>query len=91
MKNSTFGALAMSACALATVTINASAETARKGTVCFANGIRHTEVVPIFCKGLGHFTSIAEIYEHGYRVVSSGVLNEPGGTVYLIIEEQKAP
>ena len=61
-----------------------------KGTVCFANSLRDTERVAIACKGLGKFASVAEIYERGYRVVSSGVLPEAGtGTVFLIIEERK--
>jgi hypothetical protein len=73
------------------VTISASAQIAPvKGTVCFAVSIREAERSPIACKGLGKFASVAEIYEHGYRVVSSGVLPEtPAGTVFLIIEERK--
>jgi hypothetical protein len=61
-----------------------------KGTVCFANSLRDTEHIAIFCKGLGKFASVAEIYERGYRVVSSGVLPETAiSTVFLIIEERK--
>lgn len=69
---------------------DASASTAPKGTVCFANSLRNTEQIAISCKGLGKFNSIAEIYERGYRIVSSGVLPEAGtGTVFFFIEERK--
>jgi hypothetical protein len=72
-------------------TTSSSAQTSpMKGTVCFANSLRDTEHVAISCKGLGKFASVAEIYERGFRVVSSGVLPEAGtGTVFLIIEERK--
>jgi len=61
-----------------------------KGTICFSNSIRNTDQIPISCKGLGKFSSIAEIYDRGFRVVSSGVIPEAGiGTVFLIIEERK--
>jgi hypothetical protein len=61
-----------------------------KGTVCFAMTLRNTEQAHIACKGLGKFSSVAEIYEKGYRVVSSGVFPEAGvSTVFLIIEERK--
>jgi hypothetical protein len=72
-------------------TTSALAQTAPlKGTICFAASIREADKSPIACKGLGKFLSVAEIYEHGYRVVSSGVLPEtPAGTVFLIIEERK--
>lgn len=63
---------------------------APKGTVCFANAIRDTERVNISCKGLGKFSSIAEIYEKGYRVVSSSVINETQvGTLVIFIEQSK--
>jgi hypothetical protein len=61
-----------------------------KGTVCFSNSLRNADQIPIACKGLGKFSSVAEIYEKGYRVVSSGVFIEAGvSTVFLIIEERK--
>lgn len=61
-----------------------------KGTVCFSNAIRNTEQVPIFCKNVGKFSSVGDIYERGYRVVSSGVLPEAGtGTVFFFIEERR--
>jgi hypothetical protein len=61
-----------------------------KGTVCFSNAIRNTEQIPISCKNFGKFSSVAEIYERGYRVVSSGVLPEAGtGTVFFFIEERR--
>lgn len=61
-----------------------------RGTVCFANQIRDTEKVPIFCKGLGKFNNISDLYDRGYRVVSSTVLPEAGvNTVVFFIEERK--
>ena len=61
-----------------------------KGTVCFANQIRDTEKVPILCKGLGKFANVSDLYERGYRVVSSTVLQEAGvNTVVFFIEERK--
>jgi hypothetical protein len=76
--------------AISAVAADAPAGPAPKGTVCFSNALRNTEAVPISCKGLGKFASVAEIYDRGYRVVSTGVITEAGtGTVYLIIEERK--
>jgi hypothetical protein len=67
-----------------------SSEPAPKGTVCFANSIRDTERVNISCKGLGKFSSVAEIYERGYRIVSTSVIHETQvGTVVIFIEEKK--
>jgi hypothetical protein len=62
-----------------------------KGTVCFTNSLRDTERSPISCKGLSaKFASVAEIYERGYRVVSSGVVPDVTAvTVFLIIEEMR--
>lgn len=61
-----------------------------KGTVCFSSQIRDTEKVNISCKGLGKFATVAEIYERGFRIVSSGVLQEAGNnTVFFFIEERK--
>jgi len=83
------------AATLAAVSVFANAaETVKtgpiKGTVCFANSLRDTERVAIYCKGLGEFASVAEIYERGFRIVSSGVLPEAGtGAVFLIIEERR--
>lgn len=90
MKKCTFGAVILAACGAAANASDAPTSPPPKGTVCFANSLRNTEQVAISCKGLGKFTSIAEIYERGYRVVSSGVLPEAGtGTVFFFIEERK--
>lgn len=92
MKKHTFVAATLVALFFS-ITGSVSAQTAPvKGTVCFAQTLRDTEHVAIFCKGLGKFASIAEIYERGFRVVSSGIVAEAGigtGTVFLIIEERK--
>ncbi len=59
-----------------------------KGTICFAgNSLRNLKDVPMGCVGLGRMSSIAEIYERGYRVVATGT--EVGGlTNYFIIEQR---
>ena len=72
--------------------VAASAQDARpiKGTVCFVNHMREIEQVPFFCKGLGKIASVNELYERGYRVVSSTVLQESVvNTVVFFIEERK--
>lgn len=89
LKNIFFGATLAS---LSFFSVPATAQVAGqvKGTVCFSNQIRDTEKVNIFCKGLGKFVSVAEIYERGFRIVSSGVLPEAGtNTVFFFIEERK--
>ncbi len=69
-----------------------------RGTMCTSNSL----MVPgekntlIACKGMGPFNSVAEIYDRGFRVVSSGFLpdSRPGFPplthgFYMIIEERK--
>lgn len=90
MKKRIFGAVILAACGVSANASDAPTSPPPKGTVCFANSLRNTEQIAISCKGLGKFNSIAEIYERGYRVVSSGVLPEAGtGTVFFFIEERK--
>jgi opacity protein-like surface antigen len=90
MKKRIFGAVIVAACGSAANASDAPTPPPPKGTVCFANSLRNTEQVGIWCKALGKFSSIADIYERGYRVVSSGVLPEAGtGTVFFFIEERK--
>ncbi len=61
-----------------------------KGTVCFTYDIRNTEQVPFSCKGLGKFANVSDLYERGYRVVSSTVVKETSvNTVVFFIEERK--
>jgi hypothetical protein len=71
---------------------------APKGTICYSNNlvVAGESNALINCKGLGKFTSIAEIYERGYRVVNTGFLPDPRpgvppltSTLYLIVEERK--
>lgn len=58
-----------------------------KATICYSsNAMRVIDQQPMSCKGLGKFNSIDELYQRGYRVVSSGVIPEPGSTIYLIVE-----
>ena len=68
---------------------------APKGTICYSNNlaVAGEQTALIGCKGVGRFTSVSEIYERGYRVVSSGFLPETRNglpplttTIYLIIE-----
>jgi hypothetical protein len=90
MKKRIFGAVILAACGVSANASDATTSPPPKGTVCFSNSLRNTEQIAISCKGLGKFNSIAEIYERGYRVVSSGVLPEAGtGTVFFFIEERK--
>lgn len=62
-----------------------------RGTVCahFAlNAPDDAQVVT--CKGLGKFLSIAELYERGYRVVSSSAATGTAqGVIFIYIEERK--
>ena len=90
MKKRIFGAVILAASCTAANATEATTSSPPKGTVCFSYTLRNTEQGGISCKGLGKFSSVAEIYERGYRVVSSGVLPEAGaGTVFFFIEERK--
>jgi len=61
-----------------------------KGTVCYSKSLRPAENNRIACAGIGEFPSVEAIYAAGFRVVSSGVIQEAGGsTIFLIIEERK--
>lgn len=61
-----------------------------KGTVCYSKSLRPAENHRIACADLGEFPSVEAIYAAGFRVVSSGVIQEAGGsTIFLIIEERK--
>lgn len=85
-----FGTFTLAAILLLEIAPVAAQPAPLKGTVCFANLQRDSEQGSISCKGLGKFASVAEIYDRGYRVVSSGVLPSSGpGTAFLIIEERK--
>lgn len=65
---------------------------APKAAICLANqGIFTNKGNPPFvCAGIGEFKNIQEIYERGFRVISTGLVK---GTVveafYLVIEESK--
>ncbi len=90
MKKTIFSTVILAACSAAAIAADAPPSPAPKGTVCFSYEMRNTEKVPIGCKGLGRFFSIAEIYERGYRVVSSTTVMEgPVYTVIFFIEERK--
>ena len=65
---------------------------APKAAICLANqGIFTNKGNPPFaCAGIGEFKNIQEIYDKGFRVISTGLVK---GTVveafYLVIEESK--
>lgn len=60
------------------------------GAVCYSKTLRPSDGQQISCPGIGKFTSVGDIYSAGYRVVSTGVIQEAGGsTIFLIIEERK--
>ena len=87
MRKAVFSAVILAALSTSSGAVDAPASGVPKGTICYgSNGLRTADAQPITCKGLGRFTSVADIYERGYRVVTSGVLPEAGGTVFLIIE-----
>lgn len=72
------------------------ADATPKGTLCYSNNITfEKDSTSISCRGInGAFRSVAEIYERGYRVVTSGFVPDPrsGGssqTMYFVIEERK--
>ena len=89
MRKAVFSAVILTATCASSGAADVPAGSAPKGTICYgANGLRTVETQPISCRGLGKFASVAEIYERGYRVVTSGVLPEAGGTIYLIIESR---
>ena len=91
MKLFAASALLLTIAATSAVAVDAPDGPPPKGTVCFARSLRDTEQIPMFCKGLGNMASVAEIYERGYRVVSTGITPEAGtGTVWLIIEKTRA-
>ena len=79
---------------VASLSLFASASSAQdvaspKGTICFTYNIRDIAKVPFTCTGLGKFASINELYERGYRVVSSTVLQESTvNTLIFFIEKR---
>jgi Lon protease-like protein len=98
MKSVLFGGLIVSACACVAPVASAAdgpANPAPKGTICYSNNITLEEDrTLISCRGLGRFKSLAELFEHGYRVVTSGFVPNPtnGGNtaaMYFVIEERK--
>jgi|GEM_PF-6491933 len=93
MKKCIFGAVILAACGICAKAADAPASLPPKGTICYSYniGLEKDQTV-IGCRGLGKFSSIAELYEKGYRVVNSGFV--PGGTgqtMYFIIEDRKSP
>lgn len=89
MRKLLFTAVILTSIIRASFAADAASGPPPKGTICYGtNGLRMADTQPISCKELGRFSSVAEIYERGYRVVSSGVLPEPGGTIFLIIEQR---
>jgi hypothetical protein len=67
---------------------------APKAAICLANqGIFANQGDPPFvCAGIGEFKNIQELYDKGFRVISSGVVNRAAiatQAFYLVIEEKK--
>lgn len=93
MKKRIFCAVILAACGVVANAADTPPGPSPKGTICYSYniGLEKDQTV-IGCRGLGKFSSIAELYEKGYRVVNSGFV--PGGTgqtMYFIIEERKSP
>lgn len=65
-----------------------------KATICFSYNLAKssTQLPSLNCDSLGSVANLAELYEKGYRVVSSGILSEqyPGGVttrmLYFVVE-----
>lgn len=86
MKKTIFFALILTALSFASNATEANPNLP-KATICYStNAMRLIDQQPMSCKGLGKFNSIDDLYQRGYRVVSSGVIPEAGSTIYLIIE-----
>ena len=67
---------------------------APKAAICLANqGIFANQGDPPFvCAGIGEFKNIQELYDKGFWVISSGVVNRAAiatQAFYLVIEEKK--
>lgn len=86
MKSQTYFAAAI----LAALSGSASAQVAlAKGGVCWAIAIPTlTSTTTFSCQHIGAVT-VGQIYEKGYRVVSSMSHSSMNGAVSLIIEEQR--
>ena len=67
---------------------------APKAAICLANQGVFTNLgdPPFVCAGIGEFKNIQELYDKGFRVISSGVVNRAAiatQAFYLVIEERK--
>jgi len=69
-----------------------------RATICYSNNMspKAGEQTVIGCQGLGKFSSLHELYERGFRVVSSGFVPDPRvgmspftQTMYFLVEERK--
>lgn len=97
MRNLVIAAVFLTSFTVSAVAAEPSATSPVKGAICYSNNlvVPGEQSVVISCKGIGRFGSVVEMYEKGFRVVSSGFLPEsrPGmppltSTMYLIVEQR---
>jgi hypothetical protein len=81
---------------VASLSLFASASAAQdaaspKAAICYTFYIRDiAKTQPSFnCPGAGKFTNISEVYERGYRVVSSNVLAGSSYDIFIVFIEKR--
>lgn len=82
------GAVALTSCGLSAFAADSAPEPLPKGTVCFSHDMRTLATSPLSCVNLGKFSSVAALYERGYRVVSATYGEPQNVGLYTLIVEQ---